>query len=142
MDYTYTRHQDAAPLLVENIFMQVRASASNAIVRQRQACGGKFIARSKPVPIKHVIASPALSREMVDKLRDHFVALDSTEAGRKKLEPIRIQGYAAAGGAALLNLGAWPGLWNDGRTATAPAANATAQAPAAAAPAATRTAGL
>lgn len=143
VQYTYTRYQDAVPFMVENTFTQVGASASNAIVKQWEAGGGKVIARSKPVPIKHVLASPAMSRETVDKLREYFVSLDSTEAGRKKLEPIKIQGYASYDGAALLNLGAWLGLWNDGRTAGLPA-NATAQAaPAAAAKSsATQTAGL
>ncbi len=140
--YTYTRYQDAVPFMVENTFTQVGASASNAIVKQWEAGGGKVIARSKPVPIKHVIASPALSRETVDKLRDYFVGLDATEAGRKKLEPIKIQGYAAYDGAALMSLGAWLGLWNDGRSAAAPAPSPAMPAAAAPKPTATQTAGL
>ena len=141
--YTYTRYQDAVPFMVENTFTQAGASASNAIVKQWEAGGGKVIARSKPVPIKHFIASPSISPEMVEKVRDYLVGLDGTEAGRKKLEPIKIQGYAAYDGAALLNLGAWLGLWSDGRTAAAPA-NATAQARTTPAPTqtATQTAGL
>ena len=119
--YTYTRYQDAVPFMVENTFTQAGASASSAIVKQWEAAGGKVIARSKPVPIKHVIASPTLSPEMVDKVRDYLVSLDSTEAGRKKLEPIKVQGYAAYDGAALLSLGTWLGLWSDSRNAAAPA---------------------
>jgi phosphonate transport system substrate-binding protein len=107
---TYTRYQDAVPFMVENTFTQAGASAANAIIKDWEAKGGKVIARSKPVPIKHIIASPGISTEQVDRLRDYFTNLDSTEAGRKKLEPIKVQGYAAYDGAALLNLGTWLGL--------------------------------
>ena len=34
----------------------------------------------------------------------------STEAGRKKLEPLKVQGYAAYDAAAFMALGAWLGL--------------------------------
>ena len=44
------------------------------------------------------------------QVRDYFVALDSTEAGRKKLEPIKVQGYATFDHAALMKLGDWLGL--------------------------------
>jgi ABC-type phosphate/phosphonate transport system substrate-binding protein len=107
---SYTRYQDAVPFMVEHTFTQAGASASNAIVKDWEAKGGKVIFRSKPVPIKHVIASPALSAEQVDKLREYFTTLDSTEAGRKKLEPIKVKGYASYDSAALLTLGTWLGL--------------------------------
>jgi phosphonate transport system substrate-binding protein len=119
--YNYTRYQDAVPFMVEHTFTQAGASAATAVVKQWEASGGKVLFRSKPVPIKHVIASPAISPEMVEKVREYLTTLDSTEAGRKKLEPIKIKGYATYDGAALLTLGAWLGLWNDGRTAAAPA---------------------
>jgi phosphonate transport system substrate-binding protein len=119
--YTYTRYQDAVPFMVENTFTQAGASASNAIVKQWEASGGKVIARSKPVPIKHVIASPSMSPEMVEKVREYLTTLDSTEAGRKKLEPIKVQGYATYDSAALMGLGSWLGLWTESRSAAAPA---------------------
>lgn len=70
VDHTDTRCQDAVPLMVGNTFTLGGASASNAIDRLWEAGGGKVIARGKPVPVKHVIASPSLRREMVDKLSD------------------------------------------------------------------------
>nr|MBP6764968.1 PhnD/SsuA/transferrin family substrate-binding protein [Rubrivivax sp.] len=108
--YTYTRYQDAVPFMVEHTFTQAGATASAAVARQWQATGGKVMAQSRPVPIKHIIASPALSAEQVTQVRDYFVALDSTEAGRKKLEPIKVQGYATFDHAALMKLGDWLGL--------------------------------
>jgi ABC-type phosphate/phosphonate transport system substrate-binding protein len=110
MAMTYTRYQDAVPFMVENTFTQAGATASNALVQQWEARGGKVLARSRPVPIKHVIASPTMSAEQVAKVREYLIGLDTTEAGRKKLEPMKVQGYAAYDTAALLSLGTWLGL--------------------------------
>jgi len=43
-------------------------------------------------------------------VRGYFIGLDSTEAGRKKLQPIKVQGYAAYDRAALMALGTWLGF--------------------------------
>ena len=110
MAITYTRYQDAVPFMVENTFTQSGATASSAIVKQWQASGGRLVGKSKPVPIKHVIASPALSAEQVARLREYFVGLDSTEAGRKKLELLKVRGYVPYDTATLLGLGTWLGL--------------------------------
>jgi ABC-type phosphate/phosphonate transport system substrate-binding protein len=110
MAITYTRYQDAVPFMVQHTFTQAGATASSAVVKQWEAQGGKVLFKSKPVPIKHIIASPAISAEQVEKLREYFTTLDSTEAGRKKLEPVKVQGYAAYDAAALLMLGTWLGL--------------------------------
>jgi phosphonate transport system substrate-binding protein len=108
--YTYTRYQDAVPFMVEHTFTQTGATASGAVVKQWEASGGKVLAKSKPVPIKHVIASSSISADDVARVREYLVGLDSTEAGRKKLEPLKVQGYAPYDSATLLNLGAWLGL--------------------------------
>ena len=107
---TYTRYQDAVPFMVEHTFTQAGATAAGAVVKQWEAKGGKVLAKSKPVPIKHIIASPAITADQIDKLREYFVSLDTTEAGRKKLEPIKVQGYALYDATALLALGTWLGL--------------------------------
>jgi len=107
---TYTRYQDAVPFMVENTFTQAGASASGAIVKQWQAGGGRVIGRSRPVPIKHVIAGPALSAEQLARVRAYFIGLDTTEAGRRKLEALKVPGYAAQDPAELLKLGAWLGV--------------------------------
>lgn len=108
--YTYTRYQDAVPFMVEHTFTQAGATAANGVIKQWQAQGGRVLASSKPVPIKHIIAAPSISLEQLEKLRIYFTGLDATEAGRKKLEPLKIQGYAAYDPAALLSLGTWLGL--------------------------------
>ena len=108
--YTYTRYQDAVPFMVEHTFTQAGATAANGVVKQWEAAGGKVLAKSKPVPIKHIIASPALNAEELERVRDYFVNLDSTDVGRKKLEVIKVQGYAAYDRAALMALGTWLGL--------------------------------
>ncbi len=108
--YTYTRYQDAVPFMVEHTFTQTGATAANAVVKKWEADGGKVLAKSRPVPIKHIITSPAITAEQVAQLREYFIGLDTTEAGRKKLEPIKVQGYAAYDPEALLKLGVWLGL--------------------------------
>lgn len=107
MEITYTRYQDAVPFFVENRLTHVGATASNALVKDWQDKGGKVLAASKAVPIKHIIASPQLSAEQVEKVRAYFLALDSSEDGRKKLEPTTWKGFDAYDQAALLKLGVW-----------------------------------
>ena len=108
--YTYTRYQDAVPFMVEHTFTQTGATAANGVVKKWESEGGKVLAKSRPVPIKHIIASPAITAEQVAQLREYFISLDATEVGRKKLEPIKVQGYAAYDAEALLKLGSWLGL--------------------------------
>ncbi len=110
MRLSYTRYQDAIPFGVENRLTQAGATAANAIVKDWQAKGGKVLAQSKPVPIKHIIASPALSAEQVDKVREYLIGLDTTDEGKKKLEPTKFRGFERYDEAALLKIGAWLGL--------------------------------
>ncbi len=108
--YTYTRYQDAVPFMVQYTFTQAGATAAASVIKDWQAAGGKVLAKSRPVPIKHVIASPAISPEQVAKVRDYLLALDATEEGRRKLEPIKVKGYMAYDTQALLQLGQWLGV--------------------------------
>lgn len=108
--YLYTRYQDAVPFFVENNFTPAGATAAGGVIRAWQAGGGKVLAKSRPVPIKHIIASPNLTPDQVDKLRDYLLALDTTDEGRKKLEPTKYSGYARYDEAAMLAIGAWLGL--------------------------------
>ena len=107
---TYTRYQDAVPFFVDNSLTTVGATASNALVKSWQAKGGKVLAQSRPVPIKHIIASPNLSAEQIDKVRDYLVGLDGSEEGRKKLEPTKYSGFERFDADALLAIGTWLGL--------------------------------
>ncbi len=108
--YIYTRYQDAVPFMVDNNFTQAGATASAAVVKEWLAKGGKVLIKSKPVPIKHVIASPNLSPEQVALVRDYLLTLDATDEGRKKLLLTRYSGFAAYDEAALLAIGVWLGL--------------------------------
>jgi ABC-type phosphate/phosphonate transport system substrate-binding protein len=108
--YTYTRYQDAVPFMVENTFTQAGATASGALVKDWLARSGRVLATSKAVPIKHLIASPAITAEQLAPLREYFTTLDGSEAGRRKLEPIKVPGYVAYDEADLLKLGVWLGL--------------------------------
>ena len=65
---------------------------------------------SKPVPIKHIIASPKLSAEQVELVRDYLLALDTSEEGRKKLAVTKYAGFARYDDAAMMALGTWLGL--------------------------------
>lgn len=106
----YTRYQDAVPFFVENKLTQAGATASASVIKAWTTAGGKVLATSRPVPIKHVIASPTLSTEDADRLRDYFIALGTTDDGRKKLEATRYTGFAAYDTAAMLAIGTWLGL--------------------------------
>jgi phosphonate transport system substrate-binding protein len=110
MAITYTRYQDAVPFFVDNNLTTAGATASNALVKAWQAKGGKVLAQSKPVPIKHIIASPSLSPDQVDKVRDYLVGLDTSDEGKKKLEPSKYTGFERYDEAAMLAIGAWLGL--------------------------------
>lgn len=110
MNLSYTRYQDAIPFGVENKLTQAGATAANGIVKAWQAQGGKLLAQSKPVPIKHIIASPSLSAEQVEKVREYLISLDTTDEGKKKLEPTKFSGFERYDEAALLSIGTWLGL--------------------------------
>jgi ABC-type phosphate/phosphonate transport system substrate-binding protein len=110
MAITYTRYQDAVPFFVENSLTTAGATASNALVKAWQAKGGKVLAQSKPVPIKHIIAGPSLSADQIDKVREYLVTLDGSDEGKKKLEPSKYTGFERYDEAELLKIGAWLGL--------------------------------
>jgi phosphonate transport system substrate-binding protein len=98
------------PFFVENSLTPAGATASNAVIKAWQAKGGKVLATSKAVPIKHVIASPKLSAEQAQAVREYLLALDTSEDGKKKLEPTKWKGFAAYDNAAMMALGTWLGL--------------------------------
>ena len=108
--YVYTRYQDAVPFFVENNLTQAGSTAANAVIRDWQAKGGKVLFRSKPVPIKHVIASPKMSADDVAKVREYLLGLDGTEDGRKKLAATGWKGFATYDEKELVAIGAWLGL--------------------------------
>jgi len=110
LSITYTRYQDAVPFFVANNLTSAGATAAAGIVKDWVAKGGKVLAQSKPVPIKHILASPALSADQIDKVRDYLIGLDGSDEGRKKLEPIKYSGFERHDEKSLLELGAWLGI--------------------------------
>lgn len=107
---TYTRYQDAVPFFVENNLTASGATAAGGVVKAWLAKGGKVLAQSKPVPIKHILASPALNEEQVGKVREYLTSLDGGDEGRKKLEPTKYTGFERYDEQAMLQLGAWLGI--------------------------------
>ena len=110
VSYVYTRYQDAVPFFVENNLTQSGSTAAGSVIKDWQAKGGKLLFKSKPVPIKHIIASPSMSLEDVAKVRDYLLALDTTEDGKKKLAATKWKGFAAYDQTELMAIGTWLGV--------------------------------
>lgn len=108
--YVYTRYQDAVPFFIDNGLTIAGATASGKVVKAWLAKGGKVLAKSKPVPIKNLIASPSLNAEQVQKVREYLTSLDASDEGRKKLETLKYEGFAPFGEPEMLTIGKWLGL--------------------------------
>jgi len=107
---TYTRYQDAVPFFVDNSLTQAGATAAVGLIKEWQAKGGKVLAQSRAVPIKHVIAAPSLTAQQVAVVRDYLLGLDASDEGRKKLEPSKLRGFATFDAAEMMVLGQWLGV--------------------------------
>lgn len=104
---TYTNQEDALPFASENgaielesvLFMiknglgAVAASASLAVINDWKATGGRVIANSPKVPVKHIVASARFSDSDRDKISAYFLTLDKSEAGLKTLQRIGFAGF-------------------------------------------------
>jgi len=106
----YTRYQDAVPFFVDKGLTHAGATAANAVVKAWSAQGGKILAKSKSVPIKHMLAGPSLSADQVLKVREYLLGLDTTDEGKKKLEPTKYEGFASYSEADMLAIGKWLAL--------------------------------
>lgn len=104
---TYVKLQEAVPFMIENNFVAAGVSASRAVVKNWQDKGGKVLASSKPVPIKHMIASSKLTEAQRAQLTSYFVELDQSADGKKRLEALNVQGFLVSDQAALIGLGKW-----------------------------------
>jgi len=105
-----TRYQDAVPFFVENGFSDVGVTGSSAVAKNWQDKGGAVLLESKPVPIKHVIASTKMSEKDVQKVRELMLGLDKSNAGRKILEKIGYKGYERGDERQLAILTEWLGI--------------------------------
>src|SRR6266545_3455090 len=108
-DIRTTRYQDAVPFFVENGFSDVGVSASGAVIKQWQEKGGAVLFESKPVPIKHMIASSKMSDANLEKVRAMMLGLDKSEAGQKILAKIGSKGYESGDPQQLAVLTKWLG---------------------------------
>ena len=101
-----TRYQDAVPFYIENGFAQAGATAANAVVKSWTEKGGKVLYRSRPVPIKQIIASSKLSPEEQGKIRDALLNLRDPKA----LETVGYRGFVAPNAEVESSAIAWLGL--------------------------------
>ena len=107
----FTRFQDSIPHMVEYGFVDVAATASESIVKEWTAAGGKVIATSKPVPIKDVIVSNALGKESAEAIKNYFLELSNTADGQAKLERIGLkQGFIGYDQDTFVAIATWLGL--------------------------------
>jgi ABC-type phosphate/phosphonate transport system substrate-binding protein len=108
-DIRTTRYQDAVPFFVENGFSDVGITGSGAVVKDWQEKGGAVLLESKPVPIKHMIASTKMSESDVEKVRHVMLSLDKSEAGQKILAKLGYKGYESGDPQQLASLTKWLG---------------------------------
>jgi phosphonate transport system substrate-binding protein len=107
----FTRYQDAIPFMVTAGFVDVAATASESIVKEWVAGGGKVLTTSKSVPIKNLIVSEAMGKDAVEVIKDYFVELANTADGQAKLERIGLkQGFVTYDQKTYVALGTWLGL--------------------------------
>lgn len=104
---TYVKLQEAVPFMVENNFVVAGVSASRAVVKNWQDKGGKVLASSKPVPIKHMIASSKLTEAQRAQLTSYFTELEQSSEGKKRLDALNVPGFLVSDQAALIGLGKW-----------------------------------
>jgi phosphonate transport system substrate-binding protein len=108
--FQYVRLQDAVPFMVVNNFTASGVSASKSVVKQWEAGGGKVIGKSKPIPIKHLIASAKITPEQRRQLTDYFTTLEDIKDGKKRLDAANVQGFMAYDEKTLVALATWLGV--------------------------------
>jgi ABC-type phosphate/phosphonate transport system substrate-binding protein len=108
-DIRTTRYQDAVPFFVENGFSDVGITGSGAVAKQWQEKGGAVLLESKPVPIKHMIASTKMSDADFEKVRNVMLGLDKSDAGQKILAKLGYKGYESGDPQQLSTLTKWLG---------------------------------
>jgi ABC-type phosphate/phosphonate transport system substrate-binding protein len=105
-----TRYQDAIPFYLDNLFAQVGATASNAVVKHWTDKGGKVVARSRGVPIKQYIVSTRVSAEDRDRIREVLLNLAHNDPGRRALATLGYKGVVAPDAETEKSAIAWLGL--------------------------------
>lgn len=109
-ELTYVRYQDAVPFMVEHGLSACGVSASRAVVKAWQDKGGRVLHTSKPVPIKHLIASAKVPAAQRGELAAYFVGLDMGAEGKRRLETLNVPGFLEFDQAAIVGIGTWLGV--------------------------------
>jgi ABC-type phosphate/phosphonate transport system substrate-binding protein len=107
---SYVRMQEAVPFMVENHMVATGVTASKSVVKDWQDKGGKVLFSSKPVPIKHLIASAKLPDAQRAQLISYFIGLESTPDGKKRLEALNVGGFLEYDQNVLAGIGKWLGV--------------------------------
>ena len=110
VEVTYVKLQEAVPFMVENKFVAAGVSASRAVVKSWQEKGGKVLATSRPIPIKHLIVSSKISEAQRAQLATYFLGLDQNADGKKRLEALNVQGFVEFNQAGMIDIGKWLGI--------------------------------
>lgn len=105
-----TRYQDGIPFMLNNGFYDIGATASNAVVKDWLSKGGKSLFESKGVPIKQLIASPKVSDEDVEKIRNIFLGLSDSKEGQAILEKLKFKGYVRGDDKQTVEVTKWLGI--------------------------------
>jgi phosphonate transport system substrate-binding protein len=105
-----TRFQDGIPFYLENGFYEIGITASGAVVKGWEAKGGKILFASKEVPIKHLIASPSVSAEDVEKIRQIFLGLEGSKDGQPILDKLKFKGYVLGDEKKMAEITKWLGI--------------------------------
>jgi phosphonate transport system substrate-binding protein len=110
IDLGTTRYQDGIPFMMENGFYEVGATAAGGVVKEWTSKGGKILFESKPVPIKHLIASPNLTQAEVETIRQVFLSLETSKEGKEILAKIGFAGYRTGDNQQMADLTKWLGI--------------------------------
>jgi phosphonate transport system substrate-binding protein len=110
IQFQSTRYQDAVPFMVENNFVDAGTVGSAAVAKAWREKGGRILMESKPVPIKHFIASTKMSDSDIEKVRNVLLTLDQSAAGKAVLERIGFKGFVQGDEKELADTAKWLGL--------------------------------
>jgi ABC-type phosphate/phosphonate transport system substrate-binding protein len=106
----YVRYQDAVPFMVEHGLATAGVSASGAVVKDWTDKGGVVIATSKAVPIKHMLASSALTPAQAASVQEYLLGLEKAKDAVSRLAAFKVGGFMPFDGAQLKGLGEWLGV--------------------------------
>ncbi|MBL8523259.1 MAG: PhnD/SsuA/transferrin family substrate-binding protein [Betaproteobacteria bacterium] len=105
---TYAKEQGAVGWSVENKLSEVGGVASYSGVAKNWEKGGqRVLHKSVPQPYSPLIAGKRIPADKLAKLKNALAELDKTDAGKKVLATIGIQGFNPESSERLLALLAW-----------------------------------